>query len=211
MTCVVAPNTLEMTKLVRWGTKPRAALLLSFGLLGALSALGGCAGADTPEPESAANLGLPNWVGTDKELFDDQIDPAALGLMPSSSGRRDETLWARAQQAEIVGRVRVQTVTVDSRGGDSTYHLGLRFANELLGPTALEEREFEVTIEPRDPAYGIAKALDTGLHGRTFVGFLKRFAGADDQVDVHFFLAPDSAEIAKAVQEAVAIKEVRKR
>ncbi|MBL9020948.1 MAG: cobalamin ABC transporter substrate-binding protein [Myxococcales bacterium] len=206
-----------MTTLLRRGAVPRAAALSvvlflgSLAAAGSLAAVGGCAGADSPEPQSAKTLGLPNWVGTDKELFDDQIDPSALGLMPSQLGRRDETLWARAQQAEIIGRVRVQTVTVDSRGGDSTYHLGLRFANELLGPTDLEDRDFEVTIEPRDPAYGIAKALDTGLHGRTFVGFLKRFAGADDQVEVHFFLAPDSAEIAKAVQEAVAIKEVRKR
>ncbi len=187
---------------------------LGFQGILAITAAGasGCAGADTGEPQSARSLGLPNWAGQDKELFDDQIDPAALGMVASSnSTRRDEALWARAQSAEIVGRVRVQTVTVDTKAGEQKYHLGLQFANELLGPTKLEERVFEVTIEPRDPAYGIAKALDTGLHGRTFVGFLKRFAGADDQVEVHFFLAPDSAEVGKAVQEAVAIKEVRRR
>jgi hypothetical protein len=178
---------------------------------GAASLAAACAGADDGAPVSAKALGLSNWVGTDKELFDDQIDPAALGFMPGKAARRDETLWARAQASEITGRVRIQTVTVDSRGGDARYHLGLRFANQLLAPTSLEDRDFEVTIDTRDPAYGVAKALDTGLQGRTFVGFLKRFAGADDQVEVHFFLAADSAEVAAAVQEAVAIKEVRKR
>ncbi len=183
-------------------------------LLGASGAwvAGGCAGADVAEgPVSAKSLGLPNWVGNSKDLFDDQIDPASLGLVPPKTARKDQTLWARSQEAEIVGRVRVQTVTVDSRGGDATYHLGLRFADQLLAPTNLEARDFEVTIEPRDPSYGLVKALDTGLQGRTFVGFVKRFAGVDDQVDVHFYLAPDSAEVAAAVQEAVAIKEVTKK
>ena len=204
MTCVIAPNPLEMTLSVR-----RRHFALAFVAAGAF--LAGCAGEEGSGPKSAKALGLPNWVGTDKDLFDDQIDPAALGFMPGKTARKDEILWARAQASEITGRLRIQTVTVDSRGGDARYHLGLRFANQLLAPTDLEEREFEVTIDVRDPAYGVAKALDTGLQGRTFVGFLKRFAGADDQVEVHFFLAADSAEVAAAVQEAVAIKEVRKR
>jgi hypothetical protein len=55
------------------------------------------------------------------------------------------------------------------------------------------------------------RALDTGLQGRTFVGFVKRFAGTDDEVDVHFYLAPDSADVAAVVQEAVAIQEVSKK
>ncbi|MFO0547518.1 MAG: cobalamin ABC transporter substrate-binding protein [Polyangiaceae bacterium] len=165
----------------------------------------------SPQPQSAKTLGLPQWQGMDRDLFNDEIDPAALGIMPAQSARKDQILWARSQQAEIVGRVRVQTVTVDSRGGDSTYHLGLRFADQLLADTLLEDRDFEVTVDPGDPSYGLVKAQDTGMQGRTFVGFIRRFAGADDEIDVHFFLAPDSAEVAGVVKEAVAVKEVSHR
>lgn len=160
--------------------------------------------------QSAKTLGLPLWNGTDRDLFGDEIDPASLGFLAPKSPRKDQALWARSQQAEIVGRVRVKTVTADSRGGESTYHLGLQFANPLLGESKLEEREFEITVEPRAPAYGLVKAQDTAMQGKTFVGFLKRFAGPDDEVAIHFYLAPDSADVAAVVQEAIAVKEVVK-
>lgn len=178
-----------------------------WGLAASLLAAAGCAGTTT-EADTAKGLGLPPWTGMDKDLFADEIDPAAMGMVASKSPRKDQTLWARAQQAEIVGRVRVQTVTVDTGVGDSTYHLGLQFANPLLADTKLEERVFEVTIEIGDPAYGLVKTQDTALQGRTFVGFIKRFATPDDEIDNHFYLAADSAEVAAVVQEAVAVKEV---
>lgn len=170
---------------------------------------GGCT-EDGPGPQSAKTLGLAPWTGPQRDLFGDEIDPSSLGIVPPKPARKDPTLWARSQQADIVGRVKVQTVTVDSRGGDGTYHLGLRFANPLLAPSKLEERDFEVTVDLTDPSYGLVKAQDTGLQGRTFVGFLKRFGGGDDEVAVHFYLAPDSADVAAVVQEAVAVQEVTK-
>jgi hypothetical protein len=174
----------------------------------ALSTAVSCAGSDLPVGE-AKKLGLPPWKATDKDLFGDELDPAALGILPPSPPKKDQALRARSQQAEVVGRVRVQTVTVDTRGGQASYHLGLRFASPLLAPTELEERDFEVSVEAGDPSYGLVKAQDTGLQGRTFVGFIKRFAGVDDEIEIHFFLAPDSAEVAAVVQEAVALKEVK--
>ncbi|MBK8938964.1 MAG: cobalamin ABC transporter substrate-binding protein [Polyangiaceae bacterium] len=156
----------------------------------------------------AKTLGLPLWQGPERELFGDEIDPAALGILPPKPPRKDQTLWARSQRAEIVGRVRVQTVTVDSRLGQATYHLGLQFANPLLAESKLEDRTFEVTIEAGDPSYGLVKAQDTALQGKTFVGFVRRYAGQDDEIVNHFYLAPDSADVAAVVLEAVAVQEV---
>ncbi len=164
-----------------------------------------------PPVGAAKQLGLPAWVGMDRDLFSDEMDPSALGILPPKPARKDQVLWARSQQAEVVGRVRVQTVTADSRGGQATYTLGLRFANPLLAPTDLEQRDFEVVVEPTDLSYGLVKAQDTGLQGKTFVGFIKRFTGKDDEIEVHFYLAPDSAEVAAVVQEAVAVKEVTRK
>ncbi|NUP04980.1 MAG: cobalamin ABC transporter substrate-binding protein [Polyangiaceae bacterium] len=168
----------------------------------------GCASSNGEAEGPGKELGLPAWQGSARDLFGDEIDPSALGILPPKPPRKDQALWARAQQADIVGRVRVQTVTVDSRAGQATYHLGLQFANPPLVDTKLEERTFEVTVDLRDPAYGLVKAQDTGLQGKTFVGFVKRFVGADDEVDNHFYLTADSAEVAAVVQEAVAVKEV---
>lgn len=153
----------------------------------------------------------PVWEGADRELFGDQIEAAAVGLGGGLNPRSDKTLWARSTAAEVVGRARVQTVTVDTRAGRVVYHLGLRFAEPLLAPSELSQRDFEVTVEPTDPAYGLVKSLDTALQGRTFVGFIKRFRGADDEIEHHFHLAADSAEVAKVVQEAVALKEIGQR
>lgn len=182
-----------------------AAGLLILALVGTA-----CSSSSQPAAGPAKSLGLPAWKGTDKDLFGDEIDPSALGIAAATPPRKDQALWARAQQAEIVGRVRVQTVTVDSRAGQARYHLGLQFATPLLAESKLEARDFEVTVEASDPCYGYVKAQDTGMQGKTFVGFVKRFSGADDEIDNHFYLAADSAEVAAAVQEALAIQEVRR-
>lgn len=193
-------------------TRPHpTSVLLAVSLIAAIPVVSACSGSDGSGPVSARASGLPPWQGTDRDLFGDEIDSAALGFIPPKNPRKDQALWARSTAANVVGRVRVQTVTVDTRGGDATYHLGIRFADPVLAGANDPDRDFEVTIEPRDPAYGLVKALDTGLQGKTFVGFVKRFAGADDEVEVHFYLAPDSAEVASVVQEAVAVREVSNR
>lgn len=181
------------------------ALLVAGALSLALPSLG-CSGSGAGAGPSGASF--PAWQGGDRELFADQIETAAIGLGGGLNPRSDKALWARSTAADLVGRARVQTVTVDSRAGKVHYHLGLRFAEPLLAPSEIAKRDFEVTVEPTDPAYGLVKSLDTSLQGRTFVGFLKRFRGADDEIDLHFHLAADSAEVAKVVQEAVALKEL---
>ncbi len=144
-----------------------------------------------------------------RELFPNEIEPAALGLgAAKKASRSDRTLWARATTADVVGRARVQTVTVGSRGGIETYQLGIQFASPTLAMPKTEEKTFELTIGPNDSAYGMVKALDSRMQGRIFVAFVKRFAGADDEVVVHFYLAPDSADVASVIQEAVAVQEV---
>lgn len=181
----------------------RARLLL----LGALALTPGCSSTDEVVV-SAKTLGLPPWQGEDRRLFGDEVDPAALGLMPPSAPRKDQSLWLRAQQAELAARVEVRTFTLEStRGG--TYRLGLRVV-QPLAESSMQEQEFEVIVDPGDPAYGLVKTQDALIQKRVFVGFFKRFAAPDDEVAIHFYMAVDSPEIAAVVQEAVALKEVNK-
>ncbi len=171
-------------------------------------ATSGCGASDATAVQPVSGRDLPPWQGMDKELLGDEIDPVALGLLPPRDPRKDEVLAARAQRAEIVGKVKIQTFSSDDRGGEITYRLTLRFLEPTLLPTELVDREFEVEVDPRDGAFGLIKAVDAGIKARTFIGFVRRFGGVDDTIDAHFYLAPDSPEVASAIQEAAAVREL---
>lgn len=172
------------------------------GLLGP-----GCAAAEGGA-DSATSLGLPAWQGEDRRLFSDELDPSSLGLMASGSPRKDQALWLRAQKAELVARVQVRTFTVEStRGG--TYRLGLLVV-QPLAESKLQDTKVDVSVDPGDPAYGLVKAQDRLIKERLYIGFFKRFAGADDEIVFHFYLTADSAEVAQVVQEALALQEVNR-
>lgn len=191
-------------KIRQW---PRAGAWL--GLVTVLgAAVAGCGPSRNPNMTYHAS-GLPLWQGTAADLFDDNIDPAAVGLsMEGPSPRSDRFLRARAQTADVVARVRVNTVTVDSVGDDTTYHLGVQVGVPTLTKPRIEDRSFELVIRPGGRSYGVAKAFDARLRGMTFVGFIGRFATADGEPEIHWHLSADTAEVAAAVKEAVALGEV---
>jgi hypothetical protein len=159
---------------------------------------------------SPAALGLSMWDDRARVVFDDNIDPAAVGYtMDAPSARADKFLRERAQTADLVGRLRVQTVTVDTIGDDSTYHIGLQVVPPLFMPNPkIEEHSLELVIKPVSSAYGIAKALDQRMQGITFIGFVHRFASADGtEIELHWHMSPDTGEVAEAVRESVALAE----
>jgi hypothetical protein len=168
------------------------------------------AGCEPTQPgRSAAGANLPRWEPRAQQVFDDNIDPAAVGLsMDGPSPRSDAFLRERAQTADVVARVRVQTVTVDSVGDQKTYHLGIQVGVPTLVKPRVEERSFELSIKPSSGAFGIARAFDARLRGQTFVGFVKRFSSELGEVEVHWHLSPDTAEVVSAVKEAVALREM---
>src|SRR5271165_1348931 len=98
--------------------------VLAFGLTAA-SGLSACEPSEPAKVVSGA--GLPPWDPRARQIFDDNIDPASVGLsMEGPSPRSDAFLRERAQTADVVARIRVQTVTVDSAGEQHTYHLGIQ-------------------------------------------------------------------------------------
>lgn len=170
----------------------------------------GVMGCEPSQPgRTAAGANLPRWEARARQMFDDNIDPAAVGLsMDGPSPRSDAFLRERAQTADVVARVRVQTVTVDSVGDQKTYHLGIQVGVPTLVQPKIEDRSFELSIKPASGAFGIARAFDARLRGQTFVGFIKRFSSELGEVEVHWHLSPDTAEVVSAVKEAVALREM---
>lgn len=170
----------------------------------------GCSSAvETPATPNAA---LPKWDAQMRELYPDQIDPAVLGLMaPKPASRADRVLWTRATNADVVGRASVTTLDSSRRGrtGDLTYALTVTFDDPPLARPRVDQRHFQLTIDPTNQSYGMVNVLGDRIKERKFVAVVKQFAGSDDQVDVHFYLYPVSAGFEEVIEEAVAVEEVR--
>jgi hypothetical protein len=179
-------------------------------LAGVLATAVVTAGCDPAEPaKNASTLALPHWEGHAREVFDDVIDPAAVGLtLEGPSPRQDAHLRERAQTADVVARVRIQTVTVDSVGELQTYHIGIQVGVPTLTEAKVPDRTFELAIRANSGSFGIARSFDARLRGKTFVGFVKRYGGEDGEMVVHWHLAPDTAEVVAAVKEAVVLREI---
>lgn len=166
-------------------------------------------GPDTAlHPASGAAL-LPPWDGPAAELFDDGIDASAVGLgVDGLSPKADPLLKQRARGADLVARVKVTTVTIDTVGVDSTYHLGIVAGYPPLSAPRIPEQTFELHIRPKSRAFGIARAFGVRLQGVIFVGFLRKFRGADGNEELHWHLSADTPEVIGAVREAVALAEL---
>jgi hypothetical protein len=185
--------------------------LAATSIIGA-TLLGGAACTGAVEAPAAPNANLPKWETEMHDLYPDQIDPAVLGLMaPRQASRSDRTLWTRATTADVVGRANVTTLDSSRRGrtGDLTYVLTITFDDPPLARPRVDQKNFQLTIDPTNQSYGMINVLGDRIKERKFVAVVKQFAGADDQIDVHFYLYPVSAGVEEVVQEAVAVEEVR--
>ncbi|HSN97597.1 MAG TPA: hypothetical protein VLS89_04835 [Candidatus Nanopelagicales bacterium] len=190
---------------------PRATALipLAFAAALAVGSAAGCGEPGQPAQTGGVDSDLPAYDGFALQVFDDNIDPAAVGLtLESPSPRGDRLLRERARTADVVARVRVNTVTVDSIGDESTYHLWIQIGYPPLATPRVADKTFELIIRPGSRAYGIAKAFDARLRGLTFIGFIRRFAGESGEPEIHWHLSPDTAEVAAVVREAIALGEL---
>ena len=172
-------------------------------LLLAVSACGGSQPAPAPPPQN-----LPVYAGPATQLFDDRIDPMAVGLADvAEDPRTDPILRARTQHAEVAGRTRVSTVNVDLVGGKPMYRLRFTFSEPPVVSRDFPGNQLEVVVRPDSPAFGIVKWLDTKLIGHSFVGFFHRFAGPYEP-EVRFHLSPDDPRVLAAVRDASALGEL---
>jgi hypothetical protein len=152
---------------------------------------------------AGANRPLPSYGGHATELFDDAIEPRAVGMdiEQSVDPRTDALLRERAQLSDASLRVRVNTLTEKSDGTDSMFQLGLRILETIAGPFPPPD-DFTVTVHARTPSIGIVKNLESAIVGKTFVAFVRAFVLPDGDRELHFHFAPDTKPEAAAVREA---------
>lgn len=164
---------------------------------------------------------MPPYAGHVTELFDDVIEPAAVGYQGAIEGRSprdDAMLRERTQTGDAVIRARVVTVTSGPESHGDGWRIGLRTLETLAGKRP-PDGELTFVVEGTAPAAGVVRTLEARLIGATFVVFLRTFGhvdvGAADPAsehhiaELHFHFAKDDKDELGAVREASLLGEVR--
>lgn len=173
----------------------------------ALACVVGCG---SSRDANAPGRALPTWAGHQVEVFDDTIEPAAVGLDLDKgySPRGDPMLRERAQLADGVLRVKITTVTAKTDGPDSVYQLGLNTIEKMAGKNP-PPAQFTLHVGKTSESHGIMRSFESRLVGKDFVAFVREFARPDGERELHFHLAPDSKDVRAAVGDAVLLGELK--
>jgi hypothetical protein len=179
-------------------TPMKKALLLTCLLVG-------CAGAQ------AASRARPSYGEREHALFDDSIEPAAVGLdLDRSYTPSGDPLFAsRVREADGVVRAKVVSVSARTSEHRGMYTLTLMpLEEQALGPFP-PSGAFTVAVDESSPSVGIVKHLEGGLVGKTFVVFTKEFQRADGDHELHAHLAPDTKATVRAITDIRAKEELK--
>lgn len=180
---------------------------LAWALL-ACTALMSCGGKGASSPGQNG----PPYSGRAVSLFDDGIDPIAVGyqLDPGPAPSGDAKLRERVQTADAVLRAHVVTVTSKREDVGQSWQLGFHTVARLAGGGSLDP-DFTLEVESTDPGAGMVRAFEGSLVGRSFVVAVRAFArpGAPGEIDLHFHLAADKPDVLDAVKQATLLQQVK--
>ncbi len=159
---------------------------------------------------------MPLYSGHSAELFDDAIEPGAVGYggaYRASEPKNDTLLRERTQNGDAVVRARVVTVTSSPEDNGHSWQIGLRTLETLAGKRP-PDGDFTLRVEGQGPAAGIVRALEARLVGATFVVFVREFdaakgGGQEVETQLHFHLGKDDADELGAVRQASLLGDVR--
>lgn len=170
--------------------------------------VGGAGGCGPMTGSGAKSRPLPAYAGRAADLFDDSIDPAAVGMDfdKGYTPRADPMLRERAQTSDAVLRVKISTVTGKTDGPEVTYQLGLHTVEKMTGANP-PPADFTVAVSKSSESHGILKNFEGRLVGYPFVAFVREFVRPDGDHEVHFHLSPDTKEVKAAVNDAVVLGE----
>ncbi len=171
------------------------------------AALASACGAEEPRAPVSSAAPLEPWVGEFQGLFDDTIEPAAVGLSHDGVAASESPLLAlRTRQAELVARMRLQTLTRDTRDETSSYALTFEVGQPPLR-AGLVEPTIELRLAEGSQAFELVSSVENTLRGRVFVGFVRRFRG-EDGPELHWHMTADSADVHQAVSVAATFDEL---
>jgi hypothetical protein len=132
------------------------------------------AAAEAPQMPSAP---LSPYAGRAVELFDDVIEPGAVGYEGADPGlppQGNALLRERTQVGDAVVRARVVTVTSDPETAGAGWRIGLHVLETVAGKRPPAD-DFTFVVGGASPAAGIVRTLDARLVGATFLVFVRQF------------------------------------
>jgi hypothetical protein len=188
--------------------------MIATGAAIALSLLIGC-GASAPQARSA-DPSLASYTGHLAELFDDRIEPGALGsqlgVLDDNAGptaRGDNLLRERTQMSDAVAHARVTTVTSQAEERGRSWQVGFSSVERLAGSRPLDP-EFVLHVASNSPAAGILQASEGRLIGKTLIAFVHAFRNpTGEDTELHFHIARDGKAELDAVRASVLLDQIR--
>jgi hypothetical protein len=191
----------------------RLALPVSLACLMATVAcpvLTGCVEATFPAAGTAPDGPRPPYAGESLSLFDDAIDPHAVGLelQAKVNPKSDPQVRARALASDVVLRARVATVTGEAGSGARSYQLIFKTVERVAGKHPVGD-EFTLRVEQTSPSIGIVRSMEGQLVGKTLVVYVKSFSRPDGQSDLHFHASADEPDLIAAVQNLILANELK--
>jgi hypothetical protein len=175
-------------------------LCLPFLLLGAATGCG--PGGEAVAPKRP----LPTYIAHETELFDDGIEPRAVGLELEAPDHplHNPKFKERIEIADAVVRARVTTVTAREEDTGTAYQVSLKTVEKLTGshPPA---QTFTLDIDRRSGAVGVLRNFNGRLVGMSFIVFLRAYVRPDGDQEYHFHITQDAADVKKAVTETAAV------
>ncbi len=181
---------------------------MTLAVVGAcLAGCGDGAGAKSPSRPLSA------YSGRMTDLFDDAIDPAAVGLDMDNSfhPRSDATLRERAQVSDAILRVKITTVTnkIDE-GANGGYEVGVKQLEWIGGDHPPGTDQFNIRMRKSTQTNGIMKTMEGRMVGTEFIVFLRQFTGADpSERDFHAHFSPASKDVKAAIGDAIVLRELK--
>ena len=157
---------------------------------------------------------MPAYDAAAARLFDDAIEPSAVGyaLDPSDPAVTRRALRERTRLADAVVRAHVVTVSSNvgvTGAGGAGWRLELHPIERLAGATPADA-DVELDVRRSDPAAGLLVSAEGRLAGIVLIAFVRQFApsGAGDRA-VHFHLTGDTKETVAAVRSAALLEDLQ--
>jgi hypothetical protein len=148
---------------------------------------------------------LPAYAGREAALFDDGIDPQAVGysLEPGVAPREDTLLRERTHLGDRVVRAQVVSITSTRNESGRTWQIGLHTIERLAGERAADP-EFTLRMNSSAPGASVMRIFDGRLVGVPLMAFIREFepTGGAGQSELHFHLASQDKDEVDAVRVA---------
>jgi hypothetical protein len=177
--------------------------LLALAAIALTTVVASCAPAG-PAPALRAHA-LPAYAGREAALFDDGIDPQAVGynLEPEVAPREDSLLQERTRLGDRVVRAQVISVTSTRNDSGRTWQIGLHTLERLAGDGGADP-EFTLRMSGSAPGASVMRIFDGRLIGTPLMAFLREFepTGGAGRSELHFHLARQDKDEIDAVRVA---------